>query len=402
MAGGPEGLHEMCSALAKKFSGLPDVRRALVPGILALASSFLWSSSAAADDATRPLEAAIQLGSSPCLEARRLAEHIGFWLKKEALDARLAIVVSDTSEGVRFVVRRDGVVIGQRTLEILDAACADLHAAVGLGIASAIDATLLEDLGIGRSDPRGASSGPLLPGGPGAPGATSPMMPGGPGGPGSPPLAGAPWSVQPLGALPPVWGPRSGPGGMGPSFLPGDVPGRGQPSPFSFGITLEGGVLVNVLPSLTYGISPSAELALSRRFELRAGVLVSGTGSAELLGGTATADLIAGRLDFCAAGRPKPLLRLRACAGMLAGAVNARGGTVPDPRTAVSPWISPAVRVDGTWWLMRPLGLLVSVDGFFPGLRPELQILDPAGGVVAARRFPLAGIGVNLGPALAF
>ncbi|EYF04887.1 Hypothetical protein CAP_3698 [Chondromyces apiculatus DSM 436] len=164
---------------------------------------------------------------------------------------------------------------------------------------------------------------------------------------------------------------------------------------------VEGMALLNVLPAITYGIAPTIELSLSRRAELRASALVSGTATTSVESATAESSLIAGRLDACAAGWPRDLIRLRACAGLLAGAVNASGLSVPDPRTAVSPWITPALRLDATWHVARPLGLVLGVDGYFPGLRPELQIVDAEGTVVAARRFPLAGVGISLGALLA-
>ncbi|WP_044250629.1 hypothetical protein, partial [Chondromyces apiculatus] len=122
----------------------------LTAALLLLASS---ASIAHAAEGLRPIEEAITLGAHRCLEGGKLAEHVGMWLKTRDLDTRLAIEVAETPEGVRFVVRREGTVLGERTLAVRDVACPEIHAAVALGIASAIDATLLVDLGLAPPRP---------------------------------------------------------------------------------------------------------------------------------------------------------------------------------------------------------------------------------------------------------
>jgi hypothetical protein len=370
MAGRLRELHEI-------FEPVKRLRGCLLFGaILALAA--LVAEAARADEAARPIADALTVGPSRCLEAKTLAQHVGMWLRKDAIDRRIAVEITDAPEGVRFVVRRDGAVVGERRLDVQKVPCQEIHAAVGLGVASAIDATILDALGVSRPSPPPAPA-------PAPPPASPPIMP-----PPAPPpiLPSWPPPVPVIPASPP------------PPARPAPPPERKGPV---LTIALQGMVLIGVLPKVTVGVAPSAELSIVRGFDLRASALVTGTTTVAVGGGTGDAGLVSGRLDAC---YTRVLLddvaRLRGCAGLSAGAVNARGAGFPDARSAVAPWIAPAARVDARWSFTRFFGLVFGVDGYFPGLKPELQVVDAKGKVVAAERFPLAGIGFSIGPSVTF
>jgi hypothetical protein len=99
-----------------------------------------------ADAGRQPIIDALSVGPSACLDRKALAAHIEIWLQQSELDRRLTFAVTDTPEGARFVVRRAGVILGERLLRLKDVPCPEMTAAVGLGIATAIDATILADL----------------------------------------------------------------------------------------------------------------------------------------------------------------------------------------------------------------------------------------------------------------
>ena len=328
---------------------------------------------ARADEATRPLSEAIRLGPSRCLNAKRIAEHTRMWLQRSDVDRRILVEVADAPEGVRFVVRRDGRVLGERTLEVKKIPCEEIHAALGLGIAAAIDATLLPGLGV----PAPAPAAPPPP-------RARPAQPA----PVPPPVIALPAPPAPPAPAPPAPTP------------PPAQPPRGKASIVT--ATVQEIVLVNVLPKVALGAAPSAELTVMPRLELRVAAFVTGTTTVAVGVGTADVALFGGLLDACAATTALETWRLRACGGVVLGAVRAAGSGFPDSKAATSPWIAPNLRVDGRWSVTRAFGLVVGVDGFIPGLRPELQFVDGGGNVIVAKAFPFAGVGISLGPSLTF
>lgn len=301
------------------------------------------------------------------------------WLQRRDIDRRLSIEVAEAPEGVRFIVRRDEAVLGERTLEIKKVPCEEIHAALGLGIAAALDATLLPSLGV----PAPAPPSPVPP--PSPVSASPSLVPVSPAP--SPPVAPVP------SASPPV------PPSSGAPLLP--VSPRKGWAPI-ITTTVQGLVLVNVLPKVTLGVSPSVELAVARGFDLRAAALATGTTTVQLGVGTADAGLLGGLLDACAAIVVRDVVRLRGCGGVVAGVVSSAGAGFSASRSGTSPWVAPSVRADGRWAITRVFGLVAGVDGFFPGLKPELRVVDRMGNVLVARTFPLAGVGVSVGPSLTF
>jgi hypothetical protein len=350
----------------------PDLRAiAAVFEAFSAFSALVAPTVARADEPKRPLAEAIRLGPSQCLDAKRVAEHTSLWLRRRDIDRRLSIEVADTPEGVRFIVRNEETVLGERTLEVKKVPCEEIQAALGLGIAAAIDATVLPSLGV---------PAPTLPSPAPTPPAPSIAAP-------SPPVALA------LVLSPPVLPSSSAP----PPLLP---PRKGWTPILT--TTVQGLVLVEVLPKVVLGASPAVELTVARGFDIRAAGLATGTTTLQIGVGTASVGLVGGLLDACAAIVVLDIVRLRGCGGVSAGVVSVASSGYSVSRSARAPWVAPRVRVDGRWAITRVFGLVVGVDGFFPGLKPELQVFDTHGDVVAATTFPLAGVGISLGPSLTF
>lgn len=118
-----------------------------------LVASSLAVPSLAEDVAERPLaEILIVSGGGECLTRDGLAEQVASWLGRDEADARLRIEVAvhgDPPALVEFVVDVDGVPRAQRDFTDLPAKCEDVRAVVSLAVALAIDATLLEAIGVG-------------------------------------------------------------------------------------------------------------------------------------------------------------------------------------------------------------------------------------------------------------
>lgn len=351
-------------------------RLALIP-IVALAA--LVALPARAQPAARPIADAIVLGPSTCLEKKEISEQIAMWLGRREIDQRLEITIDDAAKGVRFTVKRDGVTLGERTLDVKRVPCEEIHAAVGLGVASAIDATILGSLGIPP---------PLVPEAPAPP--TEPAPP-------SAPLSLEPYAPTMMTERGPVLVPPTRPL---PALVP--LPPAPRKGPV-FTLSLSGMVLIEVLPKVTLGVVPSAELTVVRGFDLRLSALATGQTTLDVGGGTADTGLVAGRFDACAVLYIKDDIgRLRGCAGLIAGGVTAEGAGFDDPRAVVSPWVAPSVRADVRWSIVPIFGLVIGVEGFFPGLKPEIQTVDGTGKVFDVVEFPLAGVGVSFGPSLTF
>jgi hypothetical protein len=362
MSGARRRLREKCRGRDLWISG----------ALLALATT----AAARADEPTRPLVEVLRLAPGPCLDATRVAAHTSVWLRRRDVDRRLSIEVTDVPEGVRFVVRREGTVLGERTLAVKNVPCEEVQAALGLGIAAAIDATVLPSLGVA----------PPAPEPPPPATATAPPPPETP--PPSPPLPPAPAPEPPPPASPPP-------------PPPPPAPSRKETTPIVTA-TVQGVVLVDVLPKVTLGVSPSVELAVAHGFDLRAAALATGSTTVAIGAGTASAELVGGLVEACAATVLRDVVRLRGCGGVIAGVVSAAGSGYLDSKSTTAGWVAPTVRVDGRWSPTRTFGVVLGVDGFFPGLKPELEVLDASGGVAASQTFPLAGLGVSLGPSVTF
>lgn len=84
-----------------------------------------------------------------CLDSEELAEHVSTWLGTDRVSAPLAIEVHGSpyfARTVWFRIRRGDVTVAERRFEPAPARCAALHAAVGLAIALAIKASVLDSL----------------------------------------------------------------------------------------------------------------------------------------------------------------------------------------------------------------------------------------------------------------
>jgi hypothetical protein len=365
MAGPLSGLHR---------SELEGHRRRSLAALCAVLVAWAPRVARAQDEGARPVIEALTVSPSACLQAPALADQITMWLRRPTLDRRLAVQVVDAPDGVHFVIERDGEVVGKRSLDVERAACQQIHAAVALGVAVALDATVLDDLGVRSSGPPDPSLSTAFP--------PDPMPP---------PLPAA---------FAPAW-PRANASPDRPAPPPSPPPERPRDPVLTAAV--QGMVLVGVLPRVTLAVAPSAEITIVRGFDLRISGLATGTSDVEIGSGRAEAGLFAGRIDACATRvLLEDVARVRGCAGLVAGAVLASGVDLPDPRTTASPWIAPAVRADARWSFGPVFGLVLGVDGFVPGRKPEFQVVDDQGKVVDVEAFPLAGVGVSVGPSLTF
>lgn len=332
----------------------PRARSALIALICSLASPAHADPVASGPVAPVPLAQVLTVAPGlPCLEPAALAAQTAAWLRRGVVDSRIALRVDGApalDAAVTFVVVRDGEPVAERRFDRLPRECAERRAALGLALALAVDATVLDTLGI-EPPPR--------------------------------PPAAVPRAalVAPRSAL--------------------RASNRGAQRP-SLVVWLHGGAALGVLPSPVPLGGATLELAWQRA-SLRAGVVASAPASAPIGRGSAETQLLAARADACLA---RPLagaaLGARACVGVLAGRVSASGSGFDSPRAASEPWVALAPRLELHARLAGPLALSVAVDGFGALATPTLTVLDTNGAVLDARRLPPVGAAAELGAGLVF
>jgi hypothetical protein len=95
-------------------------------------------------DAPGDLEARLQVDDGQCFHAATLARSIEQWTKAPA-DPRIEVRVRRSDRGISFTLVRGDTVLGERTLEVPQAACDGMTDAVAVAIAIALDANRQED-----------------------------------------------------------------------------------------------------------------------------------------------------------------------------------------------------------------------------------------------------------------
>lgn len=117
------------------------------PCSLALAAILVLSVARAGRAAPIPLERTIQVTPGrTCLDEERLEGHVRAWLHATEVDAGVRVLVRGDAErpdAAEFRIVRSGVARVRR-FDALPSGCEETHAAMGLAIALALDATLLQ------------------------------------------------------------------------------------------------------------------------------------------------------------------------------------------------------------------------------------------------------------------
>lgn len=274
-----------------------------------------------------------------CLEHDRLSEQIVGWLARDELDARLTIVVEgdpDRARVLRYTLRDRGVVLSERVFEPGPSRCEDLHAVVALAIAMAVDATVLEAVGVvAEPEPQPEPEPEPQP--------------------------------EPEPEPQPEPNPNSSPPTVDLSEPPRDWQVRTQ---------LRALVGYNVPPDVGGGGTLSVELGWRSLLDIELGIAGTSSGTRPLEGAVLDVALVAGRANVCAGpwvGRNKTL-RPRGCVGALAGAAIAEGGgTMRNYRTTV-PWIAPTFGGDVRVALGPRLRFSIGVEGVITAVRPVFQL----------------------------
>lgn len=329
-----------------------------IAGALLLLSSSFASAQPKPD---RPIVEAIAAAPDACFDGNSLADSIATWLGKKSIDSRISILVRrPLADSVRFTVEREQKLVGERDLAVGTLPCPDLRAAVSLAIAIAIDATLLDSLGI-------------------QPPVTTPSE-------------RDAEATEPPSSPPPVVAPSP------PAIVDRPRPQPRGPKPPTHGLALgvEATTLFAVLPGPALGASPRIGYAPTEWLDLRVSALGTTRAQTVVGGGTASASLFAGRAEACVL---EGLTEVRAggCVGGSVGSYAAEGaGLAPAYSTNVR-WAAVTARAEARYPVHTSLALLVGITAFVPVLRPELQVVDIQGQIVDTWQAPPVGFGVSIG-----
>jgi hypothetical protein len=317
--------------------------------LAASAASLLLPQRAGAAPRGVPLADALHVEPNACFDAGSLAPVLQRWLKRDALDPRLRVEITgqpQSADGLSLRVLRDGVLVGERHFPGLSAPCEDVRAAVGLATAFALDATVLESLGM------------------------KPVQP-----PTSPPPA------PPLPAPPPP-----------------PAPSRSWPR---FDVSVEPGALFGVLPAPTDAIVAAFGVRLAPPFEIRLSGVASAAAPLSLDGRSFGVTLLAARAEGCAAFWAR-WIGGRGCAGAAAGRLLASSTDARSPASQTVPWAAAVARADVRVPLTPRFGLVLGADAIVPLTRPHFVILGPTGASIASAGLPVLGGAVTFGPEVTF
>lgn len=274
-----------------------------------------------------------------CLEHDRLSEQIVSWLERDELDPRLTVVVEGHATEVRtlrFTLRDRGRVIAERAFAPGPSSCDDLHAVVALAIALAVDATVLESVGI-ASPPPAATPPPPEP---------------------EPTPAPVPEDLPPLAEPAPTL----------------DLSPRPK-SPWTLRAHAHGLLALAVPSALGGGAEVGVEASWRDRIDLQLGGLAAASSPQPVEGGTLSVALVAARADLCG-GRSFGRVRPRGCVGALAGSALAQGrGFQIDGRITL-PWLALAAGGDVRVGLGRWLALAFGFDAVIGVVRPAFAVRE--------------------------
>ncbi|MGD8858437.1 MAG: hypothetical protein PVI30_00395 [Myxococcales bacterium] len=291
---------------------------------------------------------AVEPGAT-CLDRRRLIRRVARWLERDRIDARIHVRVRGDEErafGVTFTVERsaDHERAAVRTIHDAPHDCDQLHSALALSIALAIDATLLEMATAAKAEP-------------------------------------LPDDEELLGPAEPE-----------------------QPRYLRLAAALLGQAGSGVLTGVSLGFGARFELGPAPWLDLRLGAFYTGVSGQEIgsLDGQFSADVLAGRLDVCGVVQPADELRMLVCGGVGAGRFHTRGEGFSPSTEQSELWVATIFGLEAQIRAADWLHVAVGVDLLLPTARRRIQAVSPGGEVADDVTVTSAGIVVGVGPVFRF
>jgi hypothetical protein len=281
-----------------------------------------------------------------CLEAGKLVGRVARWLRRDTIDERIFVQVRGDvtrKDRVSFVIDRGGGDRAERTIEDAPEDCDQLHSALALSIALAIDAN---SVGAGQWKSELPEDAQLL-----------------------------------------------------------EKPEPPQPPYFRFALGLFGHATAGLLTDTSAAVSGRIEVGFLRWLDLRLGVFATAVGRQTLRpeGATGTFDikLIAGRSEACgvyAVGR----LRMLACAGAALGSLSTRGRNFFPELSETRFWSAALGSIEAQAELWSWLALAASVDLTVPLAKHRIQAVGPQRELVGERLLTPVAVLVGAGLVVRF
>ncbi len=309
----------------------------------------------------RPLAELMEVDpGATCLELQRLSLRIARWRERDSADARIHVHVQGDAHSatrIAFTVTVQGGGHAERTIADAPNDCNELHSAVALSVALAIDATL---------------------------------------NPGNPtdPVVDIPTPPEPAAPAPRLPTPR--PEKSAPASRHGSALDHLE-------IALLGGATTGLLTDVTLAFGPRLSYSPNAWLHLAAVGFATTLDRQVLVGARGHFDtqLLAGGVDACLGGEIIEHLQLMGCTGLRAGTLTALGQQYPTTAGAPEPWVAVAASLQLRAWVASWAGLGVAVEGIGPVARHEILL---RGRGVPDRRelLPPVGLATTIGPVFRF
>ncbi len=343
--------------------------------------AMLWLAQRAAAQAQphpeRPLAEVVQVHpGATCLAADRLISRVARWRERESVDARIQVSVEGDAKvptRVSFVVKEASGAHAERSLEDAPTDCDQLHAAVALSIALAIDATLLE------ADAKGAQAAPPPP----------------------PPIKESPPAppLRPLPAEQPAPKPEVVERAVLPVRHARHAATNGEPLHLDVG--LFGGANTGLLSAAALGLGTRISLSPAPWLSLAVVGLGTGVGEQTIASapGLFDAQLIVGGLDACFLGQAIDGLELQGCVGARGGQMRTIGHSFPvASRVAPAAWWAFNGSGQARLWLTRWVAIGLSLELLVPTAEQVILVRGLNGARDRSLVLPRVGLSAGLGP----
>jgi hypothetical protein len=304
----------------------------------------------APDAGVSGLEGQLTLDSgATCLERKRLISRIVRWRETENVDATLRVQVwGDPKIATRvfFSVARDGVDPAERTLANAPSDCDELHSAVALSIALAIDSLF-------------ASRDPA-------------------------PLTAALEDIQAKQEAKKLATP---------------------PYQRSWEVGLLVGATLSVVPSLAMAALPRVHFAVLPWFAVALEGIVTRAARVTFNTGPESYDatVLAAGLDACAGGETAERMSFYVCAGARIGGFSTQGYGFGSSELVTRPWWAIAASSQARAWIFSSFGIGIGVEALYsPAERVLLVTADEGAGRTRSQSVPRFGLAVSGGPVFRF
>jgi hypothetical protein len=287
-----------------------------------------------------------------CLERERLIQRVAHWREGAGVDPGIRVHVrGDPHEPTRvfFSVVRDGTEPTERALNNAPMDCDQLHSAVALSVALAIDAIL-------SGDHKAMT-----------------------------PLALPKPNPQPTAAV-------SG------------APRRGSEPSMSLELDLLVGASVGVIPDTAAAALPRLQFAPLPWLAFALAGIATRDQQDSIAGasGQFSVTLLAGGVDACVGGETVEKLNFFMCAGGRGGAFTTQGSGFDQNYRRTTAWWAVAVSGQARVFLERWLAIGVSVETLVALAERDLVITDAQSSPIQMRSVPRVGLSVAAGPVFRF